>query len=107
MSFSFHILQHFLGKQSLREKCPNTQLFLVRIFPHSDWMRRDTKYLSVFSPNAGKDGPEITRYLDTFRAVSNEFFSVVVATLKVKTLAGVKNEFVFSVFLSNKNCGNR
>ena len=71
-------------------------------------MRRDTKYLSVFSPNAGKYGPEITRYLDTFRAVSNiEFFSVVVATLKVKTMAGVKNEFVFSVFLSNKNCGNR
>ena len=24
------------------------------IFPHSDWMRRDTEYLSVFSPNAGK-----------------------------------------------------
>ena len=26
------------------EHCPNTDLFLVRIFPHSDWMRRDTKY---------------------------------------------------------------
>ena len=25
-----------------------------RIFPHSDWIRRDTEYLSVFSPNAGK-----------------------------------------------------
>ena len=30
---------------------------------------RDTKYLSVFSPNAGKYGPEITPYLDTFRSV--------------------------------------
>ena len=29
-----------------------------------------TKYLSVFSPNAGKYGPEITPYLDTFHAVS-------------------------------------
>ena len=29
-------------------------VFLVRIFPHSDWIRRDTSYLSVFSPNAGK-----------------------------------------------------
>ena len=26
-----------------------------RIFPHSDWIRRDT-YLTVFSPNAGKWG---------------------------------------------------
>ena len=33
-------------------------VFLVRIFPHSDWIRRDTKYLSVFSPNVGKYGPE-------------------------------------------------
>ena len=27
-----------------------------RIFPHSDWIRRDTPYLFVFSPNAGKSG---------------------------------------------------
>ena len=27
-----------------------------RIFSHSDWIRRDTKYLSVFSPNTGKCG---------------------------------------------------
>ena len=45
--------------QSLHEKCPNTELFLVRIFPHSD----------VFSPNAGKYRPEKTPYLDTFHAV--------------------------------------
>ena len=31
--------------------------FLVPIFPHSDWIQRDTKYLSVFSANAGKHGP--------------------------------------------------
>ena len=54
---------------SLREKCPSTELFLVRIFPHSDWIRRDAKYRSVFSPNARKYGPEITPYLDIFRAV--------------------------------------
>ena len=29
-------------------------VILVRIFPHSDWI----KYLSVFNPNAGKCGPE-------------------------------------------------
>ena len=51
---------------TLREKCPNTEFFLVRIFLHSDWIRKDTSYLSVFSPNAGKYGPEKTPYLDTF-----------------------------------------
>ena len=44
-------------------KCPNMELFLVRIFPYSD------SYLSVFSPDAGKYGPEITPHLDTFHAV--------------------------------------
>ena len=33
-------------------------VFLVRIFPHSYWIRRDTEYLFAFSPNAGKYGPE-------------------------------------------------
>ena len=33
-------------------------------------MRRDTKYLSVFSLNAQKYGPEKTPHLDTFHAVS-------------------------------------
>ena len=54
---------------SLREKCPNKEFFLVRIFPHSNWIRRDTSYLYVFSPNAGKYGSEKTPYLDTFHAV--------------------------------------
>ena len=30
-------------KSTLREKCPNTELFLVRIFLYSDWIRRFTK----------------------------------------------------------------
>ena len=29
-------------------------VFVVRMFPHSGWIRRDTEYLSVFSPNMGK-----------------------------------------------------
>ena len=32
------------------------EVFLVRIFPHSDWLRRNTPYLFVFCPNAGKYG---------------------------------------------------
>ena len=34
------------------------EVILVRIFPHLDWIGRDTPYLSVFSPNARKCGPE-------------------------------------------------
>ena len=37
-------------------------VFLVRIFSHSDWIGRDTPYLSIFSPNAGKYGPENSEY---------------------------------------------
>ena len=59
---------------SLREKCPNAEFFLVRIFWHLNWIRRDT-YFSVFSPNAGKYGPENTPYFDTFHAVGiNNFW---------------------------------
>ena len=35
--------------------------YLVRIFPHSDWIRRGTPYISVFSSNAGKYEPEYLR----------------------------------------------
>ena len=54
---------------TLCEKCPNMEFFLVRIFPHSDWIRRDTSYLSVFSPSAEKYRPAKTPYLVTFHAV--------------------------------------
>ena len=33
-------------------------VILVHIFLHSDWVRRDTECLSVFTPNAGIYGPE-------------------------------------------------
>ena len=33
-------------------------VFLVRISPHSDRIRRETEYLSAFSRNTGKCGPE-------------------------------------------------
>ena len=56
--------------QSLGEKSQNAEFFLVHIFPHSDWIRRHTEYLSVFSPNAGNYRPEKTPYLDTFHAVN-------------------------------------
>ena len=41
----------------------------ICIFRHSHWIRRDTLYLSVFSPNAGKKETRITPNTDTFHAV--------------------------------------
>ena len=55
---------------SLCEKRSNAEFFLVNIFLHSDWIRKDTKHLPLFSPNVGKYGPEKTPYLDTFHALS-------------------------------------
>ena len=55
-SIKDHIRDTFKwGKPTLREKCSNAELFLVRIFI---W------YFPVF-------GPEITPYLDVFHAVQN------------------------------------
>ena len=43
---------------SLREMCLYSELFCIRIFLHSDWIRKDTPYLSLFNPNAGIYGTE-------------------------------------------------
>ena len=55
---------------TLCKMCPNTEFFLVSIFPYSDWIRRFAEEISVFSPNMGKYGPEKTLYLHTFHAVA-------------------------------------
>ena len=78
----------------MRGKCPNTEFFLVRIFPHSDRIRRDMKYLFVFSPNVGKYEAEKTPYLDTFQAVS---FLLMTANLQClrrnKTYGEIKRHY--------------
>ena len=43
--------EHSIYIYSLREKCPNTEFFLVRIFSLSDWIRRDTEILRI-SPHS-------------------------------------------------------
>ena len=55
-----------IHKNTLREKRPNTELFLVLIFLYSDWIRRDTPYVYVFSRNTGKYGPEKLRIWTLF-----------------------------------------
>ena len=66
---SLSILRRYLSvhpawyaRQSMLENCPNTEFFLACIFHYP--------YFSVLSPNAGKNGPEKTPYLDTFHAVN-------------------------------------
>ena len=67
--------------KALHENCPNTVFFLVRVFSYSDWILRDTEYLSVFSPNAGKYGLEKTPYLDTSRSENMSLLKLVPHTL--------------------------
>ena len=62
-------------------------VILVRIFPHSDRIRTDTEYLSVFRPNVGKSGPEYfwTRIL--FNAVTNNGIPLIIWNWKAARLA--------------------
>ena len=39
---------------SLCEKCPKTEFFPVRIFPHLGWIRTDTPYLFRIQSECGK-----------------------------------------------------
>ena len=58
---------------------PHTHLFLIHIFLYSNWLRRFTRWISIFSPNTRKYGPDITPYFDTFYAVTavkNYYFKI-------------------------------
>ena len=35
-------LENYVTTVTLREKCPTTELFLVRIFLYSDWIQENT-----------------------------------------------------------------
>ena len=56
----------FIPSVSLRERCPNSELFLVVVFPYSDWIPRFTMEIYMFCPNAGKNVPRKTSTLGTF-----------------------------------------
>ena len=58
---SQHRVRSFVNNSPINNTAWKASLFgiiLVRIFPHSDWIRTDSPYLCVFSPNTGKRGPE-------------------------------------------------
>ena len=89
---------------------------LVRIFPHSDWIRRDTEYLSVFSPNVGKHGPEylqkwtlFTLLICTMSAQNQNFTDIYVKIrnqLEIRTLDASATLFFKNIlrkWVSSKN----
>ena len=55
-----------IRKITLREKCPNTEFLLVLFL--------NTEFLYVFSPNAGKYGPEKLRIWTLFTQCNKETF---------------------------------
>ena len=55
---------HFVSL-ALREQCPNTKFFLVRIFPYPDWYEVSLRIHS----ECGKIRTRKTPHLDTFHAV--------------------------------------
>ena len=96
-----HIRKLEQMKESLCDMCPNTEVFLVHIFLHLDWVGRDTKYFSVFSPNAGKYGPEKTPYLNTFHAV-NIIAKENLNSILPCRLANIQKGSLYEIDVSNK-----
>ena len=75
-------------------------VILVRIFPHSDWIQKDTEYLSVFSPNTGKYVPEKLRIQKTsrrnFHAVLSLLYCLEATSIRLK---GTVSRIMFKVGL--------
>ena len=88
-------------------------VILVHIFPHSDWIRRDTEYLSVFSPISvriqsycGKIRTRRTPNTDTFYPVNLVFFVIVLFLFYFDSFANSPFGPHFPVFgLNMKICG--
>ena len=53
-------------------------------FLHSDWIRRNTPYLSVFTPNVGKCRPEKLRILTIF----TQWHALNLTTIRGNTIPG-------------------
>ena len=80
-------------KQSLNVKVTYTawkvyllEVFLACIFPHSDWIRRDTPYLFVLSLNARKCGQEKLRIRTLMTQCRQNSLTTKIATCSWKFL---------------------
>ena len=74
-------------------------VILVRIFPHSDWIRWDTPYLSVFSPNEGKCRPEQLRIRTLFTQCATNPYKEDI--LRIALFARNFDPSIISLFLTN------
>ena len=76
-------------------------IFLVRIFPDLDWIRRDGPCLSVFGPNAEKYGPEKLPIRTLFTHCTAEIFfcwrQYHEVTMHVENVVGELKNFKVSV----------
>ena len=77
------VFAHLL-KATMREKCPNTEFFLV----HKVTIKNANDQISVFSPDIGKSTPEKTPYLDTFHAAKTK--NIIAANNAVQRRSNVK-----------------
>ena len=83
--------------------------FLVRIFRYSDWIRRETPYLFVFSPNTGKYRPEKNSVFGHFSGGNlpwvtthdNFYLNLVTFIFVLVTLCLIQLE-IFNSFYSNR-----
>ena len=73
--YAHFFTQIIMTNSSTAWKVSVFEVFLVLIFPHSDWIRRDTDCLSVFGQNAVKHGPEKLRIWILFTQCRSCHFS--------------------------------
>ena len=79
------------------------EVFLVRTFPHSYWIWRDTPYLSVFSTNAGKYAPEKLRIRTHFTLCHGQGHW---NNIKKSSKIGQDEKTLASIFICGKKSGN-
>ena len=77
-------------KIALPEKCPNTEFFLVRIFPHSAW-NGEILLISPYSARM-QENTEKTPYLDIFHTVQ-------VSKIPRNYLTKPSNDFMIPIFM--------
>ena len=76
-------------------KSVQIRYFFVRVFLYSDWIRRFTPYISIFSPNTGEYKPEKTPYLDTFHAMQIFYkFLLIFMLLELQIIPRIRSYFM-------------
>ena len=72
------------------------RVFLVRIFPHLDWIQKDTPNLSSFSQNAEKYAPEKLRIWTLFRHCWELFYLIMLKVVqKLKKYHRIFDKIIF------------